>query len=173
MSKPKKASELTPEEYKQWRAKQNEYRRNLSPEQRKKLRETHLEWCRKNRDKRNAAHRRWQMKARYKDPFYARHLAWKRLGISQERAKEMIAEQKNVCAICEQIETSKSTNGNTLEVLSLDHCHTTQKVRGFLCSNCNRALGLMKDNPKHLLRAASYLIRAPRHAQQTSIKSRF
>jgi hypothetical protein len=39
----------------------------------------------------------------------------------------------------------------------LDHDHTTGKVRGILCSKCNKALGLLQDNIEALTRAVSYL----------------
>jgi hypothetical protein len=41
--------------------------------------------------------------------------------------------------------------------LSVDHCHTTGKVRGLLCQSCNVGLGAFKDNPASLRKAASYL----------------
>jgi hypothetical protein len=41
--------------------------------------------------------------------------------------------------------------------LVVDHCHSTGKVRGLLCHNCNRALGLLKDSEENLLRAITYL----------------
>lgn len=41
--------------------------------------------------------------------------------------------------------------------MSLDHCHVTGVFRGWLCSNCNTAIGLMKDNPVLLERAADYV----------------
>lgn len=43
--------------------------------------------------------------------------------------------------------------------LHIDHDHNTGKVRGTLCSRCNHALGLMKDNYKNIIRLANYLIK--------------
>lgn len=39
----------------------------------------------------------------------------------------------------------------------IDHCHTTGRVRGHLCNNCNKGLGHFKDNPDTLLKAIEYL----------------
>ena len=41
--------------------------------------------------------------------------------------------------------------------LCVDHCHTTGAVRGLLCDNCNKALGLFKDNVDVLNKAIDYL----------------
>ena len=35
--------------------------------------------------------------------------------------------------------------------------HTTGKIRGLLCRNCNRALGAFKDNVERLQRAIDYI----------------
>lgn len=43
---------------------------------------------------------------------------------------------------------------------SLDHCHLTDKFRGWLYSACNLGLGVFQDNPKALVAAASYLRKA-------------
>jgi hypothetical protein len=42
--------------------------------------------------------------------------------------------------------------------LSLDHNHTTGKIRGFLCHKCNAVLGLVDDSPELLMALAAYLI---------------
>lgn len=39
----------------------------------------------------------------------------------------------------------------------VDHDHSTGDVRGVLCSDCNLAIGLMKDNVKRLQNAIQYL----------------
>lgn len=38
-----------------------------------------------------------------------------------------------------------------------DHDHTTGKFRGWLCDNCNRALGLLNDDMERILGLALYL----------------
>lgn len=54
------------------------------------------------------------------------------------------------CWIC------KSTNR-----LVVDHCHSTGIIRGVLCSNCNAALGMFKDDTERLARGIDYLNSPP------------
>lgn len=74
-----------------------------------------------------------------------------RFGITLEDYNSMIEKQGGVCAICGKEEPY---NGYSL---SVDHCHATGKVRGLLCSNCNRAIGLFKDSLEVIEKAISYL----------------
>lgn len=60
----------------------------------------------------------------------------------------MLDRQGGACAICLQVRT---------ETLHVDHCHATGAVRGLLCGACNRALGLLNDDPGLIRRAADYL----------------
>ena len=55
------------------------------------------------------------------------------------------------CAICN---IDLPLEGN---MTHLDHCHTTNKVRDFLCTNCNRGLGHFQDSVTLLENAISYL----------------
>lgn len=73
-------------------------------------------------------------------------------GITLEQFNAMREVQDCKCAICGKHET-EAVRG----ILYVDHCHTTGKVRGLLCSVCNKALGLLKDNEDYLYKAISYL----------------
>jgi hypothetical protein len=41
--------------------------------------------------------------------------------------------------------------------LQLDHCHKTNKFRGWLCNDCNSGIGKLGDNIESLERAIQYL----------------
>lgn len=81
---------------------------------------------------------------------YRRNWALKKhYGISLDRYNEMLSQQNGCCAIC-RVSTS----------LHVDHNHRTSKVRGLLCGDCNRGLGLFKDNTESLSTAIQYLVGA-------------
>jgi hypothetical protein len=65
--------------------------------------------------------------------------------------------QGGVCAICSNRETARSTSG-AVRMLSVDHDHATNINRGLLCSGCNTALGLFKEDIGRLESAVRYLI---------------
>lgn len=70
--------------------------------------------------------------------------------LTTEDFANMLAKQKGVCAICEKV----NTNNRNLHV---DHCHKTAQVRSLLCNKCNSMLGMARDNPEILEKAAQYL----------------
>ena len=67
------------------------------------------------------------------------------------------------CECCgrseEELPVVKTISGSSITTFHLDHCHTTDKFRGYLCSNCNKGLGCFKDNTEVLERAVEYLKR--------------
>lgn len=72
-------------------------------------------------------------------------------GITQSQYEQMVINQQNKCAICNNPPISFKP------VLYIDHCHTTGKVRGLLCHFCNAGIGMLKDNPDLLRKAITYL----------------
>lgn len=64
----------------------------------------------------------------------------------------ILKEQDGKCAICNATESSHKN-----KTLSVDHCHTTGKIRGLLCHHCNAGLGQFRDNIEVLKNAIKYL----------------
>jgi hypothetical protein len=71
-------------------------------------------------------------------------------GISLEDYNKKLLEQNGVCSICKTICKSGKD-------LAVDHCHTSGKVRGLLCSNCNTGVGVFQENKELLFEAVRYL----------------
>jgi hypothetical protein len=69
----------------------------------------------------------------------------------------LLAHQKGVCAVCRQKETRLDPVTKKVTALAVDHDHSHGNIRGLLCSACNKAIGLLRDNPENLRRAAAYL----------------
>lgn len=88
-----------------------------------------------------------------------KHRLWSNYGITQEEYDALLAAQNGVCAICCAIEESERWS-----VFHVDHSHRTGRVRGLLCSSCNRGLGYFHDDPAYLEGAAAYLRRTEPNA---------
>lgn len=120
------------------------------------------DWAKNNPDKVSAYRTMWGKKnkdkiRKYKSDWVARNpgkdlnsrLMYTR-GITLDDYNNMLTAQRGVCAICKKI----SNDGRRLCV---DHCHSTNRVRGLLCTYCNTAIGLFKDDVTLLSNAIKYL----------------
>jgi hypothetical protein len=67
---------------------------------------------------------------------------------SWERVIELWNECNNACSCCKR--KRKGT-------LVLDHCHQTGRLRGFVCSGCNTAIGLIGESSSALAAASRYV----------------
>jgi len=77
-------------------------------------------------------------------------------GISVADYDRMLADQGGACASC-----GRPPSGNGVDaVLHVDHDHETCEVRALLCGPCNKALGIMRDDPDAIWQL---LIYARRH----------
>lgn len=92
-------------------------------------------WKKRNPERARAQSRRAQLKYQY--------------GITPEQYDAMFEAQRGKCAIC-----GCPPNG---KLLATDHCHSTEQVRGLLCTSCNTSIGLLKHDPVLLRRAADYI----------------
>lgn len=73
-----------------------------------------------------------------------------RYGITAEEYDGMLKAQDGRCRGCPRTPEEAGT-------LHVDHCHKTGRNRGLLCGDCNRVLGLVRDEPETLERLAAYL----------------
>jgi hypothetical protein len=77
----------------------------------------------------------------------------KQKGLTPELFDDMLKSQGGKCALCEH----EHVAGHARKSLVVDHCHRSGRLRGLLCHSCNRAIGLMRDDPARLRYAAEYL----------------
>lgn len=85
------------------------------------------------------------------DPNASRQRWLRAYGLTQEKYEELVALQDGRCAVCDRACARYGAR------LPIDHNHDTGRVRGLVCDNCNKALGLFNDDVGLLLAAASYL----------------
>jgi hypothetical protein len=79
-----------------------------------------------------------------------------RYGIDLDIYYSLLKKQNNKCGICEA--TENNVLGDRAKwSFAVDHNHDTGKVRGLLCNQCNRAIGMLKDDAALLRKAADYL----------------
>jgi hypothetical protein len=90
---------------------------------------------RKNRARLRAEDRKRWLKAKY--------------GMTPEDFDALLERQGHRCAIC-------GVPGG--EDLHVDHDHQMNEVRGLLCGKCNKAIGLLSEDPKIVRAAENYLI---------------
>lgn len=69
-------------------------------------------------------------------------------GMTNGELTKWMASVPEKCSIC------SATN-----LLNIDHDHTTGKLRGLLCPNCNSGIGKFKESPDLLYAAIEYLKR--------------
>jgi len=105
--------------------------------------------ARKRQGRKTRASEKWQQYYRNYSSKYAKTEAGK-LSCKKSYYKRIYGIDYTIipefCQVC----------GSSGKVL-VDHCHETGKVRGFLCSGCNLALGHVGDSRDVLLKLAEYV----------------
>ena len=129
-------------------------------------------WCKKCRSKYNA--RKYEEKIRKnpgwwkkvlgiryikaklfrkQNPLYWKSKALRKYGLTLEEYGVMLEKQNRLCAVCLLPPRGKLKNRR----LAVDHNHKTGVVRGLVCFQCNRAIGLLGDSASIATRLARYL----------------
>ena len=98
-------------------------------------------WRDNNRETFNARHKGYNLKANY--------------GITVEDRDAMYAAQEGKCKVCN---IGMTFDNDSKTKVCVDHCHTTGEVHGLLCARCNKAAGLLGENPEITAKLTAYLL---------------
>lgn len=116
-------------------------------------------------DQRTSENRRMRAFRSLREEAFKGYDLKKNYGMTASEYETLREGQNSRCAICGFDETV-AIRGKRLS-LAVDHCHASGRVRGLLCTACNRALGGFKDDPSILRAAIAYL---EKHALPAPIK---
>ena len=75
----------------------------------------------------------------------------RRFGLHWKDYDKLLTNQSECCKICNRHKSMFKRK------LSVDHCHSTGKIRGLLCGSCNTALGHFQDDVDRMRKAITYL----------------
>lgn len=119
----------------------------------------HSVYVRTHRSERNAYLRAWcknNPELRYLR--YLRHRLKSKYGLTIEQYHAILKRQHGLCAICGmklRVSTPEERLVRYGNMAVVDH--KGKVVRGILCNNCNRGIGLLGENIATLRRAIRYL----------------
>lgn len=90
----------------------------------------------------------------------------RKYGINSSDYEELLIKQNGNCALCPKTESRPGYK------LAVDHCHSTGKVRGLLCYECNRSLSKNKDTD-YYKKVIEYLERPAEHIVEVDKNGKF
>lgn len=135
----------------------------LTEEQRVRQRAACKRWRDANLEEQRLRERETRKRYRVTDPdsVRAKKRAWRNsdsgvnsylqrnYGMTIADYEHMLSGQGGGCGICGKLPTGRR--------LVVDHCHATGRVRGLLCTACNKAIGALGDTTDGVERALLYL----------------
>jgi hypothetical protein len=123
-------------------------------EKREKNRIKNKKWRQENKEKYLECASRYRNANRQKLRDYKLSV---RYGISLKEYSILYKSQNGKCDICGKEEVAIHNSTKTPIKLAVDHCHSTTKIRGLLCQDCNRGLGHFHDDIIRMESAIKYL----------------
>ena len=145
--------------------KRRAYDRKYKETHREQLREYERNYRKKYRqtDKGRKIIKNSKLKYSRKSDVKIKHNIWRlkvQYNLTIEQYQNLLQEQNNRCGIC-GIDFDDTKQGPCI-----DHDHEENYVRGLLCSHCNWAIGLLKDDISKFQNAIDYLVRT-QHGRNT------
>jgi len=133
----------------------SEWNRNYSRANKERIAERGRIWSKANREKKREQQRRWYRNNRFSSVLFsskkhARKYDWVPCNATKEELEVAFTGKCHACGVPE-LELNRRLN--------MDHCHETGEFRGWLCENCNKALGLLKNSSDRILALAKYIER--------------
>lgn len=107
------------------------------------------EVARKRNKEQNIKHAEKRKADRVRQGLYVQH------SISVADYERLLVLQGGKCGIC------RSASPGRYKRFSVDHDHATGAIRGLLCNECNRGIGLLRDSKEVLRSAIAYLEKPP------------
>jgi len=144
---------MTEEQRQRKRERGRKYALTMTEEQRARRKESLRQWEAKNPERKKSYYQRYYQANKEKISLRRkqntrRSEVLRRYDLTAGSYDLLLASQGNKCAVCQE-DFSRTPH--------VDHDHDTDVVRGLLCSQCNTALGLLKDSARIAFLAASYL----------------
>jgi hypothetical protein len=137
------------------RAKKNARQRAYYAENKERHAEKVSAWQAANPEKVRASSEKW----RKGNPAAVREI--KRRSDARSAGADYESTTRNEPALCEACGSPPRKYQ-----LCWDHDHTTGRFRGWLCSGCNSALGLLKDDTNRILKLHEYLLKSTAQANK-------
>ena len=106
------------------------------------------QWYIKNKDRQSKRQKEYKIKN--KDKIMDIGLRYN-FNLTLDQYNKMLSDQNNSCKVCNTHESELTRK------LAVDHCHTTDKIRGLLCMNCNTSLGHLKEDTKIMQKLIEYV----------------
>ena len=117
--------------------------------------ETRKENYKQNKQRYKDAAKKWKKNNPESVKISYRKTWVRRYGITWDEYVNLYNFQEGKCVLCGMF--GKLFAENKRDLLVVDHCHFTKRVRGLLCHSCNTGIGMLKESPEIMMNAISYL----------------
>lgn len=88
-----------------------------------------------------------------------RRATYRQLGLDPDLCMRTLDAHNGRCDCCKTTDPKGGRRGRDHRGWNIDHCHRTMRIRGVLCSNCNRGIGMLGDTLEGVKMAYEYLCR--------------